>query len=79
MRERIKLREIMRIKKRVKQWEVKINKKVSLVNPDELVSKIKETKSKLVLMIGAGDIGEMINNVQRDLNQISIWVSGSYI
>jgi len=50
----------------------KINKKVSLVNPDELVSKIKETKSKLVLMIGAGDIGEMINNVQRDLNQISI-------
>jgi len=50
----------------------KINKKVSLVNPDEIVSKIKETKIKIILMIGAGDIGEIVKNVQRELIQASI-------
>ena len=45
---------------------------MSLINPDEIVSKIKETKIKIVLMIGAGDIGEIVKKVQRDLNQISI-------
>jgi UDP-N-acetylmuramate--alanine ligase len=45
------------------------NKNVSLVQSDELVSKIKECNYKIVLMIGAGDIGEMIKEVKQKIKK----------
>jgi len=42
----------------------KKNKNVSLVEENELFSTIKESAYKLIVMLGAGDIGEMIKEVK---------------
>jgi len=44
------------------------NKNVAWIKPAEILSKIKERKSKIVLMIGAGNIGEMIQVVTEKIH-----------
>lgn len=46
-----------------------INKSVAEIKPAEIVSKIKEIKSKIILMIGAGDIGEMVKTVTKEIQK----------
>ncbi len=47
----------------------RINPKVSLVNQTELITRIKESKTRIVVMLGAGDIGEMVENVEKKLKK----------
>lgn len=45
----------------------KRNKQVSIIHPTEISNKIQEMKKSVVLMLGAGDIGEMVKDVEKEL------------
>lgn len=47
----------------------KINPKVELIQPQEIIEKIKFFKKRIVLMVGAGDIGEMVPKAVKILNE----------
>jgi UDP-N-acetylmuramate--alanine ligase len=48
----------------------KINTNVSLVKPESLFNEILNSNTRLVIMMGAGDIGEMVTDVQEKLSQL---------
>ncbi len=47
----------------------KINPRVSLVKPDELLTQIRHSDKRVVVMMGAGDIGEMVVDIQLELKK----------
>jgi UDP-N-acetylmuramate--alanine ligase len=47
------------------------NSKKQLITKEEIVSKIKESHAQVVLTIGAGDIGEEVNNIKQALKVAS--------
>ncbi len=49
----------------------KINSNASHIYPDEIFIKIKKSKSRIVLMLGAGDIGEMIKDIEQQFKIIN--------
>ena len=49
-----------------------INSNVELIFPKELTQKIIESDKKIILMMGAGDIGELVTVVQQNLNKIML-------
>ena len=48
------------------------NSNVELIFPKELTQKIIESDKKIILMMGAGDIGELVTVVQQNLNKIML-------
>lgn len=46
-----------------------INKNVSLIKPSAISSEIKSTESKIVVMLGAGDISERVKSVVNELKK----------
>ena len=48
----------------------KINPNVFLVKPSEIEKQILDSKKRIVLMVGAGDIGEMVTKVVKYLNEL---------
>ena len=50
----------------------KINQQVTLIKPTDISKKINQLKIKIIVMMGAGDIGEMIKETQQKLENIEI-------
>ncbi len=50
----------------------KINPNVELVLPRDVTRKIIESEKRIVLMMGAGDIGELVTVVKKNLNRIRL-------
>jgi len=47
----------------------KLNTNVQIVSSDQITQKILASDKKIIMMIGAGDIGEMVDGVQNNLKQ----------
>ncbi len=50
----------------------KKNLNAYLINPDEIVERINQSHNRIIVMLGAGDIGEMVKDVEQQLKHIAV-------
>ncbi len=50
----------------------KMNSNAFQINPDEIVSEIRKSGMRIVMLLGAGDIGEMVEDIKQELQQIAV-------
>lgn len=50
----------------------KINLNAFQINPNEIVSEITKSGIRIVILLGAGDIGEMVKDIKQELQQIAV-------